>query len=97
MGVVHVTFDLNCNVVVGDQPEQPDDPVINPVAVGQTNKRFIMADGLYCFSLDNPQPFTPVWQVGQVSPARVLELEFALAAPVQPAPPAPPARSRPGS
>lgn len=99
MGVVLVTFASSCDVIVGDQPEQPNDPVINPVAVGRTNTRFIMADGLYCFGLDSAQPFAPVWQVGQVSPARVLELEFVLAAPVQPmpAPPAPPARSQPGS
>lgn len=99
MGVVHVSFELDCDVVVGDEPAQPGGPVGNPAVVGRTNTRFIMTDGLYCFSLASPQPFTPLSQIGQVMPSDVLELQFTLAASVQPAPPSParPVGSGPGA
>jgi hypothetical protein len=97
MGVVHVSFELDCDVVVGDEPAQPGDPVGNPVVVGRTNARFIMTDGLYCFSLVSPQPFTPLSQIGQVMPSDMLALQFTLAVSVQPAPPARPVGSGRGA
>jgi hypothetical protein len=76
MGVATVGFSDDCEVVVGGQPAQPDQPILDPRCVGRTNVPFIIADGLHCFSLLAARPFTPLWQLGQVSPARVLRLEF---------------------
>jgi hypothetical protein len=76
MGVANIAFSDDCVVVVGGQPAQPDEPILDPRPVGRTNIPFIIADGLHCFSLLAAQPFTPLWQIGQVTPARVLRIEF---------------------
>jgi hypothetical protein len=76
MGVAKISFSDDCIVVVGGQPSQPDQPLLDVRPVGRTNVPFIIADGLHCFSLLAAGPFAPVWQVGQVGPARVLRLEF---------------------
>jgi hypothetical protein len=77
MGVAKVSFTEDCEVVVGGQPAQPDQPVTNPQLVGRTNTPFIIADGIHCFSLRGAtRPTVPIWQTGQVNPVRVLQLLF---------------------
>ena len=76
MGVVHVKFMEECAVVVGGQPDEPHEPILNPREVGRTNTVFMMPDGLHCFSLETSTPFTPPWQVRQVHPGATLELIF---------------------
>jgi hypothetical protein len=76
MGDVRVTYKDDCDVVVGAQPDGPDQPIQAPKKVGRTNETFMMADGLHCFSIVPGRPFTPLWQTGQVTPVRILELSF---------------------
>lgn len=77
MGVATVSFDEDCEVVVGGQPAQPDQPVTNPRPVGRTNTPFIITDGLHCFSLRGAsRPTVPIWQIGQVNSVNVLQLIF---------------------
>ena len=76
MGDVRVTYQDDCDVVVGGQPDQPDQPIENPKKVGRTNEPFMMADGLHCFSIVPARPFTPLWRVGQVTTKRILEISF---------------------
>lgn len=77
MGVAKVSFNEDCEVVVGAQPAQPDQPVTNPQPVGRTNVPFIILDGLYCFGLRGAsRPTVPIWQIGQVNSVRVLRLIF---------------------
>jgi hypothetical protein len=77
MGVANVSFNEDCEVVVGGQPAQPNQPITNPQPVGRTNTPFIIADGLHCFSLRGASRLTvPVWQIGQVDSVNVLQLIF---------------------
>jgi hypothetical protein len=77
MGVAKVSFDEDCEVVVGGQPTQPSQPVTNPRLVGRTNTPFIITDGLHCFSLRGAtRPAVPLWQIGQVNSVNVLQLIF---------------------
>lgn len=77
MGVAKILFDEDCEVVVGGQPAQPDQPVTNPQHVGRTNTPFIIAEGLHCFGLRGAtRPSVPLWQIGQVDAVHVLQLTF---------------------
>ena len=77
MGVANVSFNEDCEVVVGGRPAQPNQAVTNPQLVGRTNTPFIVADGLHCFSLRGAtRPTVPLWQIGQVDSVDVLQLIF---------------------
>ena len=76
MGVARVTFAEDCDVFVGGQPDQADQPILDPRRVGQTNQAFMIPNGLHCFSIAAAPPFSPLWQVGQVSSDLVLDLTF---------------------
>jgi hypothetical protein len=76
MGVARISFTEDCDVVVGGVPDEADQPILDPRRVGETNKEFMMPDGLHCFSIAAPPPFSPQWQVGQVVAGQVLKLTF---------------------
>ena len=76
MGVARVNFVDDCDVVVGAAPDDPNQPITGAKKVGGTNTDFMMPDGLYCFSIKATPPFSPLWQMGQVSGASFLILRF---------------------
>jgi hypothetical protein len=76
MGVARINFAEDCDVVVGGVPDDPNQPILDPKRVGETNTFFMMPDGLHCFSVGAALPFSPLWQVGQVGPGPILVLTF---------------------
>lgn len=67
MGVARVNFVEDCDVLVGGQPDDPNQPILAPHKIGKTNTPFMIPEGLHCFSVAALPPFSPLWQVGQVT------------------------------
>jgi len=76
MGVARISFADDCDVVVGSAPDDESQPISNPRRVGRTNTDFMLPDGLHCFSIAATPPFSPPWQMGQVSGNSFLKLTF---------------------
>ena len=67
MATVLIRFDGgNVAVITGATPLDEDTPISNPTPTGfETNVAFRVDDGEYCFGLDTPIPYAPLWQVVQ--------------------------------
>jgi len=69
----------NVPVITGDIPPNDQTPISNPVQTGfVTNKAFIVAEGVYCFGLQTPHAYTPLWQVVQAVDGEQTEITFRL-------------------
>jgi hypothetical protein len=64
MATVRIDFDGgDVAILVGAQPAAPDQPIASPTDTGYlTNTPFILAPGVYCFTLRSPKGHTPLWQ-----------------------------------
>jgi hypothetical protein len=78
MATVHISFDGgNVPIVTGDAPPSDRTPIIDPTPTGfTTNQAFIVAEGFYCFGLQSPIPYTPLWQVVQAVDGVQAEIAF---------------------
>jgi hypothetical protein len=78
MATIRIKFDGgNVPVLVGAEPDSPNQPIANPTDTGYTtNTPFIVTVGIYCFGLRSNSLYTPLWQIGQAVDGTQLELEF---------------------
>jgi hypothetical protein len=83
MAVVRVRFDGgNVPVVTGSIPPDNDTPISNPTQTGfQTNQALIVEAGEYCFGLETPVRYTPLWQLVQAVDGVPAEITFRRKAP----------------
>ena len=65
MAIIRISFDGgNVPIVMGDAPPDDQTPIAHPVPTGfMTNQPFIVAERLYCFGLQTPSDYTPLWQL----------------------------------
>ncbi len=80
MAVVRIDFDGgDVPILAGEEPDSPDDPVIEPVDTGcVTNAPAVMAAQDYCFALKTDKKYSPLWQTGQAVDGQTLVLKFEL-------------------
>jgi hypothetical protein len=78
MATVLVKFDSdNIPVVTGDIPPDQQTPISDPTQTGfVTNQAFIVAAGVYCYGLQSPVAYTPLWQLVQAVDGEQTEIAF---------------------
>jgi hypothetical protein len=78
MAIVRISFDGGTvPIVTGDVPPDEQTPIAGPAPTGfTTNRPFIIAEGLYCFGLESPVPYAPLWQVVQAIDGEPAEIFF---------------------
>lgn len=83
MAIVRIGFDGgSVPVVTGAIPRNDDTPISNPTQTGfQTNQALIVEQGEYCFGLETPVPYTPLWQTVQAVDGVPSEITFRRKAP----------------
>ena len=78
MATVRVSFDAgNVPIVTGDVPPDQHTPIVNPTLTGfTTNQAFMVREGIYCFGLQTPVPYAPLWQLVQAVDDEQAEIVF---------------------
>jgi len=78
MAIVRIRFDGgSVPVITGAIPPDKDTPISNPTQTGfLTNQGLIVQEGDYCFGLQTPIPYTPLWQTVQAVDGVPAELTF---------------------
>jgi hypothetical protein len=78
MAVVRVRFDGgNVPVITGDIPPNAETPIADPTSTGYTtNRTFMLPEGMYCFGLETPHPYSPLWRVVQTVDGEETDITF---------------------
>ena len=78
MATVRIRFDGgNVPIVTGDKPPDDQTPIADPTRTEfTTNHSFIVVEGMYCFGLETPRPYSPLWQVVQAVDGEETDIAF---------------------
>jgi hypothetical protein len=78
MATIHISFDGgDVPVVTGARPADPQTPIDDPTETGYTtNQTVIVDEGDYCFGLETPQRYAPLWQAVSVFDGPSVNIAF---------------------